>query len=266
MFQFSDQIFEIVGLARQFAGAHPLGVERFLARGLLLLALLDQRGHTRTLVVERGNLGFQLVAFGGDLLANIEQLGEVVGERLHLMPHLGQYRSQQHGGAHRLQSILRTGDQRRRRTVADTLECGQHFADHGAAPVERFANAAFIVVERLEPRFRRRDLRLNAADAAGGIDQVLVELAAIGAQLFDLALERGLGLDRSALRIAHSLEVLVVLLERVKLFRFAVLRHFKWRIIISENRLPFFGIQALEPAAPAPAQRQRTAIRAPAPR
>ena len=54
--------------------------------------------------------------------------------------------------------------------MAHTLKRGQHFADHGAAAVERLANVALVVVERLEPRFGRRHLRFDAADAASRVD------------------------------------------------------------------------------------------------
>ena len=57
-----------------------------------------------------------------------------------------------------------------------------------------------------------------------GIDQILIELAAVGADLFDLALERSFGLGRLALLVARRFELLIALLERVELFRFAVLR------------------------------------------
>ena len=108
--------------------------------------------------------------------------------------------------------------------MADALQSRQHLADDGAPSFERLADAALVFVERFEPRFGRGDLRFDAADAAGGIDQVLVELAAVGADLFDLALERGFGFDRFSLRVTRGLEVLVVLFEGVELFRLAVLR------------------------------------------
>ena len=71
---------------------------------------------------------------------------------------------------------------------------------------------------------RRLDLDFDAAQPCGGIDQILVELAAVGPDLLDLALERGLGLGRLALLLARGLELLVVLLERVELFGLVVLR------------------------------------------
>src|SRR6185437_1026656 len=95
--------------------------------------------------------------------------------------------------------------------------------DHGVAAVERFAKAALIVVERLEPRFGCRDLRFDTTNAAGGIDQVPIELAAVGAELFDFALERRFALGRLALRVTRGLEILITLLEGVELFRFIVL-------------------------------------------
>ena len=108
--------------------------------------------------------------------------------------------------------------------MADALQRGQHFADHGAASVQRFLDAALIFVERRQPRLRRLDLGLDRTQAAGGIDQGLIELATIGADLLDLALERGLGFGRFALRVAGGLELLVVLLERVELLGLVVLR------------------------------------------
>ena len=124
LLQFCDQIFEIVDLLCEVGGARALGFERLLALGLLLLTLFDQRGHACTLIAERGHLALQAIAFGGDLLADVGELIEVVGERLDLVTHFGQNRAQHHGGAHRLQRVLGARNQRRRRPVADALECG----------------------------------------------------------------------------------------------------------------------------------------------
>ena len=66
--------------------------------------------------------------------------------------------------------------------------------------IERFADASFVFIERLDAGFGGDDLAFDAAQAAGGVDQILVELAAVGAELFDLALERGFVLGRLALR------------------------------------------------------------------
>src|SRR5665213_2163121 len=115
--------------------------------------------------------------------------------------------------------------------MAYALERRQHFADHGAAAFERFANAALVVVERLEPRFRRCNFRFDAANTTGGVDQVLIELAAVGAELFDFPLERGLGFGRLALGIACGLEVLVWLFQRVKFFGFVGLRKLYWPVL-----------------------------------
>ncbi|HZQ12830.1 MAG TPA: hypothetical protein VFB31_08485 [Pseudolabrys sp.] len=108
--------------------------------------------------------------------------------------------------------------------MADSLQRRQHFADHGAAAVERSLDAALVVVERRQARLRSLDLGLDAAQPRRGIDQVLVELAAIGADLLDLALEGGFGVGRFALRLARRLELLVVLLERVEALGLVVWR------------------------------------------
>ena len=134
------------------------------------------------------------------------------------MTHFRQYRAEHHGGAHRLQRVFRAGEQRRRGAVTDPLQRGQHFADDRAASIQRLLQAALIFVERGEPRLRRFDLGLDAARARCSVDQVLVELAAVGADLLDLALECGFGFGRLALRVTGGLELLVVPLERVEGF------------------------------------------------
>ncbi len=89
--------------------------------------------------------------------------------------------------------------------MADALQRRQHLADDGAAAVERFADIVFAVVERLEALLRRLDLGFDAAQPRGGVDQVLRQFAAVGADLLDLALEGGLGLGRFALLVAAPL-------------------------------------------------------------
>ena len=71
---------------------------------------------------------------------------------------------------------------------------------------------------------RRCDFGFNATQTAGRIDQVLIELAPVNADLFDLTLKRYFGLGRLALLIAGGFELLVMLLERVELFCLVVLR------------------------------------------
>ena len=100
--------------------------------------------------------------------------------------------------------------------IADALKRGQHLADDGAAAVERFADIVLAVVERLEALLRGSDLGFEAAQTAGGIDQVLRQLAAVGADLFDLAIEGGLGFCGLALTLARGLEFLVVSLEGIE--------------------------------------------------
>ena len=180
----------------------------------------------------------QPVALGGDLLAHAEEFAEIAGQRLDLLAHFRQHGAEQHGGAHRLQCVLGAGDQRRRRPMADALQGGEHLADHGAAAVERFADAGFVVVERLEPRLGRGDLGFQVAQARGGVDQVLVELAPVGADLLDLELERGLGVGRLALRVARGLEFAGRCCCRFQLLRVcaALRRLFLCRLLLRRRR------------------------------
>ena len=66
---------------------------------------------------------------------------------------------------------------------------------------------------------RRVDLGLDVADARGGVDELLIELAPVFAERLDFALELGLAFRRLALLGARGVEFLIVLLERVRIGR-----------------------------------------------
>ena len=106
MLQFRDQIFEIVDIAGQIAGACAFDGKLGFALGLLLLPLLDQRGHARAIAFKRSDFRFQLFALGGDFLAHVQELGEVARQRINFVAHLRQHGAQHHGGAHRLQRVF----------------------------------------------------------------------------------------------------------------------------------------------------------------
>ena len=89
LFELGNQIFEIVHVARKIAGARPFRIERLLTFSQLLLTFFHQRCHACALAIKRGNLNFQLVALRVNFLAHGEQFRKVVGERFHLVPHLG---------------------------------------------------------------------------------------------------------------------------------------------------------------------------------
>ena len=156
-----------------------------------------------------------LRVFADDVLAHAQQLGEIAGQRVGLGAHLRHHGAERDRGAHRLQRILRPHHQRRRRLAADALQRGEDFDDHGAALVERFLKVLFPLVERLQARLRRLDVGLDVADARRGIDELLIERAAVVAEGLDLELELGLASADCALLGARRVELLVVLLERV---------------------------------------------------
>src|SRR6185437_13338231 len=78
LFEPGDQILEALGLLRQIDGAGALGGERGLAVGLLLLPLADQGGHAGALGLGRRGLALETVALRRDVLANAQQVVEVL--------------------------------------------------------------------------------------------------------------------------------------------------------------------------------------------
>jgi hypothetical protein len=82
-----------------------------------------------------------------------------------------------------------------------------------------------LVVERPEPCLGRRDALLDGAHATRGVDQGLVEPAAIRADGFDLVLELARAVAGLALVGAQGVEFLITLLERVEIGRPGLREH-----------------------------------------
>ena len=143
-----------------------LGFDRLFGVGLLLLALLDQQRDALALLGERRDVALQPLLFLGDLPADPHQLGEVGGQRFGLHAHFRQHGAEHDGGADRRQRVLRPHHHRRRRIAADALQRRQHLGDGGAAAVERLADAALVLVERLEPSLGFGDPRLRSRASA----------------------------------------------------------------------------------------------------
>ena len=132
MFELGDQLIEIFCLPRQLRGALA-----FIGEGLFhlrqsFLPLLDEQGQPLALVREHEKISGEAVALGGNLLAQAYELGEIGRQHLGLLSHLGQYRAQHHGGAHRLQRVFGPDQKTGRRLSADPLQCRQHLGDDPA--------------------------------------------------------------------------------------------------------------------------------------
>ena len=195
----------------------PLGREGFLGIRLLFLALSDQGQKPLAAFRQCSEVAIEVLALLGDVLADRDEFPEFADQSLGLMPHFRQHRTQHDGRAHRLQRIFRAHHQRRRGEAADPLQRRQHFGNHLAPTVERPAQGLLAVVERREAFLALADLLLDGAHAGGGIDQVLVELASVVADRFDVALELGLVVQRLALLGADRVEFLIALLQGVEL-------------------------------------------------
>ncbi|MGO9627983.1 MAG: hypothetical protein ACLPXW_03175 [Xanthobacteraceae bacterium] len=127
--------------------------------------------------------------------------------------HIRKHSAERDGGAHGRERVFGLHQKRRRRLVADALECGKDLDDGAAALVERFSQGGFLDIERFEARARRLNARLDLAHAGGGVDQLLIERAPILADHFDFAPELRLIFGRSPFVRADRIEFLVALLD-----------------------------------------------------
>ncbi len=86
---------------------------------------------------------------------------------------------------------------------------------------------------------------LDVADVGGGVDELLIERAPVGADGLDLELESGLGFQGRALLGARGVELLVVLLEHVEIgfCRRARGRDDRWRRDLWRRNLGGWGLR-----------------------
>ncbi len=213
--ELGDEILEAVDLMRQVGGALALRVQRLLGGRLFALPFVDQHVHAQLLAAEQGKIAREPLALAVDVLADAQQVGEVAGDGVGLRPHLRHHRAERDRGAHGFQRVLGLDQQRRRRPAADPLQGGEDFHDGGLPLRERRREQMFAVVERLEARLRRLDARFDVTHARGGVDELGIERAAVGAERLDLALELGLVFLGLAPSGAGGFELLIALLERV---------------------------------------------------
>ncbi len=139
LFDPADQIFEIVGLPGERDRPLPLGVERPLGVGLLLLAFVDQGGEPLALFAERRDVAFAAARCScGDLPADPHQV--VRGRRPAPRPCRACPAARRRAGWRCAPIAARPRGctmMRRRRQPADALQRRQHLGDDGAAAVER---------------------------------------------------------------------------------------------------------------------------------
>jgi len=116
---------------------------------LLFLALLDQERKLRAFLRQLVPVPVEPVALFGDSAAHACELRKVRKQRIGLLLHFGQYRSQQHSRAQRLESIFSAHQESGRRMAAYPLQCGEHLAHSALAAVEGLAQHPFADVKRL---------------------------------------------------------------------------------------------------------------------
>ena len=206
-FELGDQILDRVDLMREVGGVLTLGVERLLGDGLLLLPLVDEKSHAQLLAAEH----FEVVALAGRVRrrspcarpsrsarspAKASACARISGTTA---PSVIAVRTACSASSGR--TISAGGGCRPMRCSAariSTIVPRRSSSD--------FWNSCSLLVERLKARLRRVDIGLDVADARGGVDELLIERAPVGAHGLDLDLELGLGFHepRCWARVASS--------------------------------------------------------------
>ena len=166
-----------------------------LGEACFCLAFVDQHVQAQLLARLRGEVARKPRRFGVDIVPHAQQLGKVAGQRIGLGAHFRNHGAEHDRGAHGLQRVFRLDQKRRRWLAADPLQRCKNFNDHGAPFVERRPELLFALVERPQTRLRGVDACFDVADMSGGIDELLIERGAVGANCLDLLLELALALQ-----------------------------------------------------------------------
>src|SRR4029079_17497629 len=203
-------------LARKLLRALALCAQHLLGLRLTLLALLDVNRKLFALVGKGQRIARKLVPLTRNLVAQADELAEIDGERLRLLAHFGNNCAQQHRRAHRSERVLGGHEERRRPLASDALQRRKHFRNGIVPLLQGNAQRLLAVLQRLQARLRLPNAVFHRGNARCGVDDLLVELATIVADLLDLALELGLVLKRAALLRTQLFELLVALLELVE--------------------------------------------------
>ncbi len=91
----------------------------------------------------------------------------------------------------------------------DPLQGRQDFGDDAASLFQRRPQRLLPIVERLETRLRLRDPLFHGHHTRRGLDELLIEFAAVVADRFDLTLEPRLVLERPTLLGADGFQLLI---------------------------------------------------------
>ncbi len=197
----------------------PLGIERLCGSRLVLLPFVDEKRQPQLIASEQIEVPGEAIALIGDFFAQAYQIGKIAGQRIGLRAHFRHHGAERDCGAHRRKRVLGPHKKRGRRLPSDALQGGENFNDDVAALGKRLSKNLFPLVERHQARLCGVNIGLNAADARCGIDEILIELATILAQRFDLDAQFGLVFHRAALAGECRVEFLIVLRKRVCLAR-----------------------------------------------
>ena len=167
----------------------------------------DQGAKALPLAVQIGEFARQHVPVGGDGAGQPHELGEIQGEHVDLIAHLGQHGAEQHRGADRFQHVLRPHQHGGRRTPPHALQGGQDLGDHPAPGVERTALRRFASRQRAETVFDSPDAVFGRTHPFGGLDEGGAQPGPIGRNLGDLGLEPPAQFGARGDRLLDGLEV-----------------------------------------------------------
>ena len=152
-FELGDEVFEVVGLARQIGGSRPLGFERFFGRRLLFLPFVDQQiqcaaacGRARR---DRGPGARVSLTIP---LRTLSEIGEVAGNRIGLARMSGNHAAERDRGSHRLQRVLRLTNSAGGGWWPTRCKHGREFPRWPPGARRAICADGFLLIERFEPR------------------------------------------------------------------------------------------------------------------
>ena len=197
----ADQVFQATRLTRQIVRTLLLCAKRVLGRGERLATGVDKRGEPRLFERKRRHPCRKSLPLDRDRVAALLQGIDVMREPLGLGLEIRDHRSEYGGCSHSRRHVARLHQNGGRRIGAHALQRRQKFGDRVSPLFERGSEQIGLRVERFQSLIRLAYSTLGVLNFGGSLDERRSQASAIGANGFDLRLDRAALLFGSADRV-----------------------------------------------------------------